>query len=155
STIYSALNSSATILYLDYYKKYFRPNASEKSSIGFLRWTTVIWGGLGILFSLLLINAKSALDIWWQISGIFGGGILGLFILAIFNIKINRLQGVLSVFFSVLIIVWGTFFRNLPLGYTIFECTLDPIIIGSIGTVGLILLALLFVVFNKYTKKLV
>lgn len=149
STVDSALNSSATVLYLDYYKKYFRPNASEKSSIGFLRWTTVVWGILGIAFSLLLINAESALDIWWQISGIFGGGILGLFLLAIFNVRIKRWQGIVSVIFSVLIIIWGTFLRDLPENYEWLNCTMDPIIVGAVSTAGLILLALLFVVVNR------
>ncbi|SHJ29902.1 sodium:solute symporter family transporter [Pseudozobellia thermophila] len=149
STVDSALNSSATVLYLDYYKRYFNPNASEKSSIGFLRWVTIVWGVLGILFSLLLINAESALDIWWQISGIFGGGILGLFLLAIFNVEIKRWQGIVSVIFSVLIIVWGTFFRDLPESYKWLACTMDPIIVGAVSTAGLILLALLFVAFNK------
>jgi len=149
STVDSALNSSATVLYLDYYKKYFRPNASEKSSINFLRITTVIWGFLGVVFSLLLINAESALDIWWQISGIFGGGILGLFLLAIFNVKLKRSQGIISVIFSILIIIWGTFLRDLPDSFNWLECRLDPIIIGAVATVGLILLALVFVQFNK------
>ncbi|WP_149275337.1 sodium:solute symporter family transporter [Pareuzebyella sediminis] len=153
STVDSALNSSATVLYLDYYKKYFRPNASEKSSIGFLRWTTVVWGLLGIVFSLLLINAQSALDIWWQISGIFGGGILGLFLLAIFNVNIKSWQGIVSVIFSVLIIIWGTFLRDLPTSYDWLECTIDPIIIGAIATVGLIVLALTFVMFNNQKPK--
>lgn len=152
STVDSALNSSATVLYLDYYKKYFRPNASEKSSIGFLRWTTVIWGILGIIFSLLLINAKSALDIWWQISGIFGGGILGLFLLAIFNVKIKPWQGITAVVFSILIIIWGTFLRNLTPQLDWLECTLDPIIIGAVATAGLIVLSLLFAVTNKRGK---
>lgn len=153
STVDSALNSSATVLYLDYYKKYFRPNASEKSSINFLRLTTVLWGFLGIVFSLLLINAKSALDIWWQISGIFGGGILGLFLLAIFKVKITRNQGISSVILSVLIIVWGTFLRDLPPNYAWLECNLDPIIIGAIGTAGLFGLSLLFVAINKMKKE--
>ncbi|NNE75705.1 MAG: sodium:solute symporter, partial [Pricia sp.] len=152
STVDSALNSSATVLYLDYYKKYFRPNASEKSSIGFLRWTTVVWGVLGIAFSLLLINAESALDIWWQISGIFGGGILGLFLLAIFNVKIKRWQGITSVVFSILIIIWGTFLRDLPTAYAWLECTMDPIIVGAVATAGLIALALVFVTLNKRKK---
>ncbi|MBD0776766.1 sodium/solute symporter [Maribacter sp. ANRC-HE7] len=152
STVDSALNSSATVLYLDYYKKYFRPNASEKSSIGFLRWTTVIWGLLGIIFSLLLINAKSALDIWWQISGIFGGGILGLFLLAIFNVKIKPWQGITAVVFSILIIIWGTFLRDLSPQLDWLECTLDPIIIGAVATAGLIVLSLLFAVTNKRGK---
>ncbi|MBC6998925.1 sodium/solute symporter [Cytophaga sp. FL35] len=150
STVDSALNSSATVLYLDYFKRYFKPNASEKTSIGFLRWTTVIWGVLGIAFSLLLINAESALDIWWQISGIFGGGILGLFLLAIFNVKPKFWQGVTSVLFSVLIIVWGTFFREMPDSFQWLQCTIDPIIIGAIATAGLIALALVFVGLNKW-----
>lgn len=149
STVDSALNSSATVLYLDYFKRYFRPNASEKTSIAFLRWVTVIWGILGIFFGILLINAQSALDIWWQISGIFGGGILGLFLMAIFNVRIKPWQGITSVIFSVLIIIWGTFFRNLPDGLKWLECNFDPIIIGAIATGGLLLMALLFVVLDK------
>ncbi|WP_419211328.1 sodium:solute symporter family transporter [Maribacter sp. X9] len=152
STVDSALNSSATVVYLDYYKKYFRPNASEKNSINFLRIVTVVWGFLGIIFSLLLINAESALDIWWQISGIFGGGILGLFLLAIFNVKLKRSQGIISVLFSILIIIWGTFIRDLPTSFKWLECTLDSIIVGAVATAGLILLALVFVLFNKIKK---
>ncbi|WP_209406039.1 sodium/solute symporter [Pseudozobellia sp. WGM2] len=148
STVDSALNSSATVLYLDYYKKFFKPDASEKSSIGFLRLMTVVWGIFGVLFGLLMINAKSALDIWWQISGIFGGGILGLFLLAIFNVKLKNWQGMVSVLFSILIIIWGTFMRNLPGEFAWLECTFDPIIVGAIATAGLIVLALMLVVLN-------
>lgn len=153
STVDSALNSSATVLYLDYFKKYFRPNASEKSSLGFLRFTTIAWGLLGIAFALLLINAQSALDIWWQISGIFGGGILGLFLLALFNVKLTPTQGIVSVVFSLLIIVWGTFMRDLSPSLAWLECDLDAIIIGAVATAGLIVLALLFAMFNLKKQK--
>jgi SSS family solute:Na+ symporter len=149
STVDSALNCSATVLYEDYYRKYFKKNPSEKSSMNFLRLTTVVWGVLGILFALLFINATSALDIWWTISGIFGGGILGLFLLAIFNVKINRRDGIISVIFSLLIIIWGTFLRDLPPNYAWLECNIDPIIIGAFSTLGLVVLALIFVAFNK------
>lgn len=153
STVDSALNSSATVLYLDYFKRYFRPNASEKSSLGFLRFTTIAWGLLGIAFALLLINAQSALDIWWQISGIFGGGILGLFLLALFNVKLTPAQGIISVVFSILIIVWGTFMRDLSPSLAWLECDLDAIIIGAVATAGLIVLALLFAMFNLKKQK--
>ena len=149
STIDSALNCSATVLFVDYYKKYFRPTSSEKNSVTFLRLTTVVWGIAGIACALLLINAKSALDIWWQIAGIFGGGILGLFLLGIFNIKIKPSHGIMSVVFSILIIIWGSFLRDLPDNYAWLECTIDPIIIGAFSTAGLVILALLFVIINK------
>ncbi|HHH49558.1 MAG TPA: sodium:solute symporter, partial [Saprospiraceae bacterium] len=150
STIDSALNCSATVLFEDYYRKYFNTPSSEKASVNFLRVMTVIWGVLGLGFALLMINAKSALDVWWQISGIFGGGILGLFLLAIFNVKITKTQGIISVAFSILIIVWGTFARKiLNDNYAWLECRIDPILVGAMGTAGLIALALLFVFLNK------
>lgn len=152
STVDSALNSSATVLFIDFYKKYFKPEASEKSSLRFLRFSTVIWGILGIGFALLMIQAKSALDVWWQISGIFGGGILGLFLLAIYDVKITGLQGILSVVFSILVIIWGTFLRDLPESYSWLQCTIDPIIVGAVSTVALIGLALVFAIWNKRTK---
>jgi len=44
STIDSALNCSATVLYLDFFKRFFRPHVSEKGSVLFLRLATVAWG---------------------------------------------------------------------------------------------------------------
>ncbi len=152
STIDSALNCSATVLFVDYYKKYLRPAATEKISVLFLRITTVVWGLTGVAFALLLIRAQSALDVWWIIAGIFGGGILGLFLLSIFNIRITLSQGIVSVIFSILIILWASFLRDLPDGFAWFECSVDPIIIGAMSTAGLVLLALLFVLFNKRKK---
>jgi SSS family solute:Na+ symporter len=152
STIDSALNCSATVLYVDYYKKYLKPEASEGRSVTFLRLTTVIWGIAGIAVALLLINAQSALDVWWIIAGIFGGGILGLFLLAVFNVRISRTQGILSVVFSLVLIIWGSFMRDLPENLSWIECSIDPIIIGAMSTAGLLLLALIFVLANKITK---
>jgi SSS family solute:Na+ symporter len=149
STVDSALNSSATVLFIDFYKRYFRPDASEQSSLRFLRLSTIVWGVLGVSFALLMINAKSALDIWWQISGIFGGGILGLFLLAIYNVKITKFQGIAAVAFSILVIVWGTFLRHLPESYSWLECRIDPIIIGATSTAALIGLALLCTLWNR------
>ncbi|WP_425235749.1 sodium:solute symporter family transporter [Ulvibacterium sp.] len=154
STVDSALNSSATVGYIDFYKKYINPHVPEKKSLIILRLSTILWGILGIGFALLMIRAKSALDVWWQISGIFGGGILGLFLLAIYNVKITKLQGILSVAFSILVIVWGTFLRELPEPYHWLQCTMDPIIIGAASTASLIGLALLFMTANKRSKYL-
>ena len=152
STVDSALNSSATVFYIDFYKKYFE-NSAALNGLKILRWSTVIWGVLGIGFALMMINAKSALDVWWQISGIFGGGILGLFLLAIYRVKISRKQGVIAVLFSILIVVWGTFMRALPEQYYWLQCTLDPIIIGAASTLGLVCIALIFRFINKQRSR--
>jgi solute:Na+ symporter, SSS family len=144
STIDSALNCSATVLFLDFYKRYFKPDISEKQSVFFLRGATVVWGVLGTAFALVMINAQSALDVWWQISGIFGGGILGLFLLSLFNIRIKMWQGIVAIAASLVVISWGTFARNLPDNYKWAECNIEPIIIGAVGTLALLIVAVVF-----------
>ena len=144
STIDSALNCSATVLFLDFYKRYFKPDIDEKGSVFFLRGATVVWGVLGTIFALVMINAKSALDVWWQISGIFGGGILGLFLLSLFNLRIKMWQGIIAIAASLIVISWGTFARDLPDTWAWFECNIEPIIIGAVGTLALLIVAIVF-----------
>ncbi|MBN1561087.1 sodium/solute symporter [candidate division KSB1 bacterium] len=152
STIDSALNCSATVLLLDFYKRYFKPDISEKSSVRILRGVSLLWGALGIVFALLMIRAQSALDVWWEISGIFGGGILGLFLLGLFRVKLHVWQGVVSVAVSIALISWGTFARNLPPSAEWLACTIDPILMGALGTAGLLLTATLFHFSTNRTK---
>lgn len=137
STVDSALNCSATVSLIDIYKKYFRPDIDDRSQVIFLRLTTVFWGILGTGFALLMIRAKSALDTWWQISGIFGGGILGLFLLALFSTKIKTWQGIIAISVSIVIISWGTFIR----GDAWWQCNVEEILIGAIGTVVMLIVA--------------
>lgn len=149
STMDSALNCSATVLFLDFFKRFLRPQISEKSSVFFLRLVTVIWGLLSIFFALLMIRARSALEIWWQISGIFGGGILGLFILSLLRITLKRWQGIAAVLVSIGAISWVTFARSLPENWKWAQCTIDPILAGACGVGLLVATGIFFVWFNK------
>jgi SSS family solute:Na+ symporter len=150
STVDSALNCSATVSLLDFVKPFLRKDMDERSSVMFLRSSTVFWGVLGTGFALLMINAKSGLDVWWQISGIFGGAILGLFLLALARRRISSWKGISGIAFSIVAIVWGTFARNLPAGWQRFECHIEPILVGAFGT--LVLLLYLFAVSSGKEK---
>jgi SSS family solute:Na+ symporter len=152
STIDSALNCSATVLFLDFFKRFFRPHVSEKGSVFFLRLATVAWGALSIFFAVLMIRARSALDIWWQISGIFGGGILGLFILALLRVYIKRWQGIAAVLASIGAISWVTFARDLPEKWKWAQCSIDPILAGACGVGLLVAAGILFAFFSKTAK---
>ena len=140
STVDSALNCSATVSLLDFYKRYLQPQVTDEQSVFFLRIATLFWGALGTGFALLMINARSALDIWWQISGIFGGGILGLFLLALISAKIKTWQGLSGITISILVISWGTFLR----GEDWWQCSIDEILVGAMGTTALLLTTTLF-----------
>jgi SSS family solute:Na+ symporter len=149
STVDSALNCSATVLLVDFYKRYINPQVSERASLLCLRATTVLWGLLGTGFALLMIRAESALDVWWQISGIFGGGILGLFLLSLLRVRLSLGQGLICVALSIAVISWGTFARDLPTEWAWAQASFEPIITGAAGTAVLMAAALLFGLSNR------
>ena len=158
STVDSNLNCSATVLLLDFYKRYFNPNIGERSSFMFLRAMTIAWGVLGTAFAILMIRAESILDVWWQISGIFGGGVLGVFILALLRVRLHLWQGLVSIGVSIAVIIWGTFVRasflnkfNLQIveSWKWAECNLDVVIVGAAGTAALCLVACIFGLINR------
>ena len=149
STVDSALNCSATVLLLDFYKRYLRPDASERDSMMFLRGATILWGVVGTGFGILMIRAGSALNVWWQISGIFGGGILGLFLLSLLRVHLRLWQGMVSIGVSIAVISWGTFARELPESWRWAQCSLDRIIIGAAGTGALMIVAYIFGLTNR------
>ncbi len=149
STVDSALNCSATVLLLDFHKRYFKPDIGERASVLFLRLGTVVWGLLGTGAALLMIRAKSILDIWWQISGIFGGALLGLFLLAFMRVRLRLWQGLASIGVSIAVISWGTFARNLPASWQWAQCNLDGIIVGATGTAALMVVAFIFGLTNR------
>ena len=155
STVDSALNCSATVLLLDFYKRYFNPNIADKASVLFLRSMTIVWGVLGIGFALLMINAKSSLDVWWQMSAIFGGGTLGLFLLSLMRIRLRLWQGLVSIGVSIAVISWALFIRHdfvtehLPQSWHWIQCDLDKITIGGLGTAALCVVAFFFALMNR------
>jgi|MEHZ01.4.fsa_nt_MEHZ011228962.1_4 SSS family solute:Na+ symporter len=86
STVSTSLNSSATLIMNDFYKRFLNPNASEKSAMKSLYLGTILWGILGTTLALYLVKVThSALDIWWTLSGIIGGAMTGLFLLGMVN----------------------------------------------------------------------
>jgi SSS family solute:Na+ symporter len=103
----------------------------------------VVWGLFGTGFAILMIRAKSALDVWWQVSGIFGGGILGLFLLSLLGIRLRLWQGLIAIGVSIAVISWGTFARNLPETWKWAEASFEPIIVGAVGTAALMIAALI------------
>lgn len=143
STVDSGLNCSATVLLVDFYKRYVNPQVSDRASLLCLRVTTVVWGLFGTGFAILMIRAKSALDVWWQVSGIFGGGILGLFLLSLLGIRLRLWQGLIAIGVSIAVISWGTFARNLPETWKWAEASFEPIIVGAVGTAALMIAALI------------
>jgi solute:Na+ symporter, SSS family len=106
STVSTSVNSTATIILSDYYKRYFQSNPSEKVSMSVLYSSSLIFGLLGIFIALAMIRVKSALDTWWTLASIFSGGMLGLFLLGYFAKKAKNINAVIGITIGVLVICW-------------------------------------------------
>jgi SSS family solute:Na+ symporter len=106
STVSTSLNSTATIFLSDYYKRYFNPDAGERSSMTVLHLSSLITGILGIIIALTLVGVTSVLDAWWALASIFSGGMLGLFLLGYISKKAKRSDAVTAVTAGVLLITW-------------------------------------------------
>ncbi len=106
STISTSINSTATIVLTDYYKRYFNKNASGKSEMKVLYLSSMIFGSLGIIISLALVGVESVLDAWWSLASIFSGGMLGLFLLAFLSKKVRNIDAAIGVIIGVVVIVW-------------------------------------------------
>ncbi|HEX2100630.1 MAG TPA: sodium:solute symporter [Candidatus Synoicihabitans sp.] len=108
STVSSSLNSSATVILNDYYRRFFRPEATDRQAMRFLYLVTITWGVAGTLIALAMTHARSALDAWWLLAGIFGGGTLGLFLLGFLSRRASARAAAIGVAAGVLLILWMT-----------------------------------------------
>jgi SSS family solute:Na+ symporter len=139
SSVDSSLNSSATIIWSDLYKRYVNRNPSESQSIRVLKISTMVWGILGTFFSLALIGIESLLDTWWRLSGIFAGGMLGLFLLGFFSKSAGNTVAKISVAIGIFVIFWMTFPFLIPDNMEYLRSPFHTNMIVVIGTLSIFL----------------
>jgi len=139
----SNLNSCATLTLEDLYLRYFRPKASEKESVWVLRSSVIVLGLLSIVAGVAMQRFESALKTWWQLAGIFGGGVLGLFLLGLMRRQAGNLSALIGVGCGVLAIIWMTFSPKLGDSYAAFRSPLHGFMIPVVGTGVILLVGLL------------
>jgi solute:Na+ symporter, SSS family len=143
STVSTSLNSSATLLLTDWYRRYLRPKAGERESMLVLRLGTLVWGLMGTGFALAMIGVKAALDAWWTLSSIFAGGMLGLFLLGMIARRAGNAAAATGVAVGVLVVVWMTFSPRSELLPEALRSPFHSFMIIVIGTLSILLVGLL------------
>lgn len=104
----SNLNCMSTLFLNDIYRRYVRPAASEKESMRVLYLSTLGFGAICVAAAVAMISIKSALDKWWELAGIFGGGMLGLFLLGRLVPRAGGRAGLIGVGAGIVVILWMT-----------------------------------------------
>lgn len=104
----SNLSSMATLTLCDLYRRYFRETKNDREAMWVLRLSTLAWGIVGTVAALAMTQAKSILDVWWELAGICSGGMLGLFLLGRLSKRAGSAAGGIGVAAGVLTILWMT-----------------------------------------------
>ena len=139
STISSGMNASATVFTEDIYKRYFNQDSTEKNSLRVLYIATVVVGLAGMLCGIAMIGIKSLLDVWWTLSGIFAGGMLGLFLLGIISKHVMNRDALTGTVTGILVILWMTFSYLIPPQYDYLRNPLHANMIIVVGTLSIFL----------------
>ena len=115
--------------------------------------STFAWGGLGIGGALAMTFAqKGTLGAWWTISGIFSGGMLGLFLLGFLSEKTKNTAAIMGTVAGFFAILWMSLSLGglLPKGFpkSPFQSYLIPVI----GTLTILLTGFFVAILCHYKK---
>ena len=134
STVSSTLNSGATVLLEDYWRRFAAARVSDRADIAFLRFMTAVLGAFAMAIGLGVMNVKSALTTFWALQSVLSGGMLGLFLLALLAKKANGTHAMAATGLCLLAIAWVTFGQD----WTGFPFRLHLNLAIVIGTVALV-----------------
>jgi len=82
SSVAAELNSLATATTMDFYKRYFRPERSERQLVFFGRLATAVWGVFACVVATFATNLGSLIEVVNTFGSFFYGSLLGVFVLA-------------------------------------------------------------------------
>ena len=134
STIATSINSSATIVLTDFFKKFYKGQNSDKKDMAVLYATSFVVGAIGIVVGLLMMKIEGILDAWWKLASIFSGGMLGLFLLGLVCKSIKKINGVIAVAVGLAVIAWMSFLAPLHTYLTIVLGTTAIFLTGFVLT---------------------
>lgn len=146
STVSTSLNSSATLVMTDFYRRFFDPNAPDRRLLLVLRTATTVWGVLGIATALALVRlTESVLDIWWTLSSVLSGGIVGLFLLGQISRKADHRGGAVAVAVGLAAIAWMVFSASdwWPLAWSRFRSPFHAFLVTVLGTAVILAVGML------------
>lgn len=151
SSMDTSLNSSATLYLCDIHKRYLRPHADDKESMRVLHTATLLIGVAGTVTALAMLRVRSALDAWWNLQGIFTGGMLGLFLLGMISRRARNPQAIVAVTAGVILILWLSLSNSdiWPESFAGYSNPLHSFMTIILGTSSIVLIGTLLSSFSK------
>ena len=148
SSLDSALNALSSTFYIDIYKRYIRPETTEKHAVTISRYSVIIFAAVLALVAMQCGRTESVLWLGFRIFGYTYGAMIGVFLIAVLTDRRgNDIANVVIMVTSVLVVLFLTADSIGPL-QEVRSTILSPlgiekiswkwsIIIGSIWTFGI------------------
>ncbi|HLA95200.1 MAG TPA: sodium:solute symporter [Pyrinomonadaceae bacterium] len=92
SSIAAELNALATATTIDFYRRHFKKEATDKHYVRFGRLATLVWGIFACIVAIYATNLGSLIEVVNKFGSFFYGSLLGVFVLAIV-VKRARARG--------------------------------------------------------------
>lgn len=95
----SGMNSLASTTMIDFYKRFYKKEASEQHYLSASRWTTIAWGLFCLVVALYAARLGNLIEVVNKLGSLFYGTILGIFVVAFY---LKRVGGP-AVFYAALL----------------------------------------------------
>lgn len=151
STLSSSINGAATLILQDLYRRYLRPQADRRECMRVLRTATVVYGLAGTGMALTMIHVEDTLKAWWSLAGIFGGGMLGLFLLGMIP-RVRNNAALIGVGLGVLVILWMSLSPRLSDGWSAFRSPFHSHLVIVFGTLTILSVGFLIGIFASRNR---
>ncbi|MBN2291972.1 MAG: sodium:solute symporter, partial [Pirellulales bacterium] len=120
SSLDSSMNALALTTLQDLAGR-FTARLSRQANLRLAMATSVFWGVLGTGVALSMMRVESALEFSYVVISILGGGLLGMFLLAIFVRRAHALGVYIGLAAGILVTLWATLDKLLGLGLPLPE----------------------------------
>jgi Na+/proline symporter len=116
------LNALATATIIDFYRRHFVRDASDRHYVRVSKLATLFWGLVACVVAMYSANQGSLIEVVNRYGSIYYGSLLGVFILAIMTRRATALGafwGLIAGMVAVLVVAWTTpiaFLWHNPIG---------------------------------------
>ena len=115
--------------------------------------STIIVGAILLIVRLSMIGIKSILDVWWELSGIFAGGMVGLFLLGLISKQTKNTEALIAVIVGLIVIIWFSFSDKPGPDLSYLKIALHKNMIIVVGTLTIFLTGILVTKIKQFINK--
>jgi SSS family transporter len=135
SSIAAELNSLSTATVIDFYRRLYRPDATDAHTLLVSKFATAFWGAFACVVAVYSVNLGSLIEVVNRFGSFFYGSILGVFILALGVRRANGIGasvGLVAGMATVALVAWHPATSSVSF---LWHNVIGAVVVAAVGTV--------------------